>query len=76
MNRLLAHLRRELEAAGLKPGTLKFEREERARRVLICKEARSQPSCWDCSYFDHCELIKAHLRDLYRVSRGEEEAKS
>lgn len=69
MSRRLAAMHRELEAAGLKPGTPKFEREERSRRVLMCKEAKSQPSCWECQYFDHCELIKAHLRDVHRVER-------
>ena len=66
MNRL-ERLRVELEAAGLKPGTLEFDREERSRKVEMCKQERQMDSCWNCNYFDHCELIKAHLRDLYKV---------
>lgn len=62
---LLTQLHRELEAAGIKPGTPAFAREERSRRVQLCKELRAIGSCWDCSYFDHCDLIKTHLRDLY-----------
>lgn len=69
MNRQIEALHRELEAAGYKPGTPKFQREERSRRVQLCKEMKSQPSCWDCQYFDHCELIKAHLRDLHSVEK-------
>lgn len=65
MSRELDQLHAELEAAGLKPGTLLYEREERSRRVLLCKEKRGMSSCWDCVYFDACDLIKAHLRDLY-----------
>ena len=67
MSKRLERLHAELEAAGLEPGTPQFDREERSRRVALCKEAKSQSSCWDCDYFDHCELIKAHLRDMYKV---------
>jgi hypothetical protein len=66
MNRL-ERLHAELEAAGLKPGTPAFEKEERSRRVDLCKQMKQVDSCWNCDYFDHCELIKAHLRDLYKV---------
>ena len=68
MSRVLDNLRVELEAAGLKPGTPLFERELRSSQVALCKEAKSVSSCWDCDYFDHCELIKAHLRDLYKAN--------
>lgn len=68
----LEALLRELEAAGLKPGTPAFDRELRARKVQLCKDARAVSSCWDCAYFDHCELIKNHLRDLYHVPPTEE----
>lgn len=73
MTRVLEHLRAELEAAGLKPGTPAFEREERSRRVKLCKEMKAVSSCWDCPYFDSCTLIKAHLRDLYKVTSPTEE---
>lgn len=73
MSRALKALHRELEAAGLKPGTPPFDREERSRRVELCKEGKGVVSCYDCAYFDHCELIKAHLRDLYRVEQKESE---
>jgi len=69
VSRVLDSLRVELEAAGLKPGTEPFEREFRSRKVQLCKETRRVTSCWDCDYFDHCELIKAHLRDLYKVEQ-------
>lgn len=69
MSRVLDNLHVELAAAGLKPGTEPFERELRSRKVQLCKEARRVSSCWDCDYFDHCELIKAHLRDLYKVEQ-------
>lgn len=67
MTRILDALRRDLESSGLKPGTSAFDREYRLRRVLLCKEAKAVDSCWNCPYFDHCELIKSHLRDLYNV---------
>jgi len=74
VSKVLEALRRELEAAGLKPDTPAFDREFRSRKVQLCKEAKRVASCWDCVYFDHCELIKAHLRDLYKV--GEKGGKS
>lgn len=73
MSRTLDALLRELEAAGLKPGTPKYDRELRARKVLMCKEQRAVASCWECSYFDHCELIKAHLCDLYGVDSSKKD---
>lgn len=69
MSRELKRLHTELESAGLKPGTPEFEREERSRRVQMCKERRAQSSCWDCNYFDHCDLIKGHLRDMYGINK-------
>jgi len=71
VSRVLDNLRVELEAAGLKPGSPPFEKEFRSRKVQLCKEAKRIGSCWDCDYFDHCELVKAHLRDLYKVEQGE-----
>jgi hypothetical protein len=62
----LRELHAELESCGYKPGTKRFQAEERRRKVQICKEARGTASCWDCSYFDYCELVKAHLRDMYK----------
>ena len=67
MSRVLDNLRVELEAAGLKPGSPPFEKELRSRKVQLCREAKDVASCWDCNYFDHCELVKGHLRDLYKV---------
>lgn len=71
MNRRLKALQAELEAAGLKPGTAPYEKEYRSRKVELCKEMKAVSSCWDCNYFDYCELIKAHLRDLYKVDQKE-----
>jgi hypothetical protein len=65
----LKQLRADLEAAGLKPGTPAFERVEREKKVEMCKQMKSVESCWDCQYFDHCELIKAHLRDIHKVKQ-------
>jgi len=72
VNRALDALSKELEASGLKPGTPRFDKEYRSRKVILCKETRSADSCWDCIYFDHCELIKAHLRDMYKAPQKEE----
>jgi hypothetical protein len=66
----LALLRVELEAAGLKPGTPEFEKTERSRKVELCKQLKNVDSCWNCEYFDYCELIKAHLRDIYKVKKS------
>lgn len=68
MSRALKALHAELEASGLKPGTELFEKELRSRKVQMCKEAKAVSSCWDCDYFDHCDLIKSHLRDMYKVA--------
>lgn len=75
MRRPLDRLRADLEAAGLKPGSDEFEQDYRSQKVFLCKEQRSVSSCWDCNYFDHCELIKLHLRDLYRVNPSAAERK-
>jgi hypothetical protein len=63
----LTRLRVELEAAGLVPGSPEFEKELRNRKVEVCKQLKSVDSCYNCDYFDHCELIKANLRDLYKA---------
>lgn len=72
MNRILKKLHAELEAAGLKPETPEFDREERSRRVQMCRDAKAIASCWDCEYFDHCDLIKSHLRDVYGIKPEKE----
>ena len=72
MSRVLKELETELEAAGLKPGTPTYDKELRFRKVQLCKEAKRAASCWDCAYFDHCDLIKAHLRDIYKVQTKED----
>jgi hypothetical protein len=64
----LAQLHAQLEAAGYLPGTPAYAREERKYKVELCKGAKEVGSCWECGYFDHCELIKAHLRDMYAAS--------
>jgi hypothetical protein len=61
----LKQLRDNLEAAGFAPGSPAFEKEERRQKVELCKGRQSVASCWDCQYFDHCELIKAFLRDIH-----------
>lgn len=63
----LEHLRANIEAAGYKPGTPAFQKEERRQKVQMCKDRRGVDSCWDCQVFDHCELIKARLRDIHNV---------
>lgn len=69
MSRVLKALHGELESSGVKPGTTEYETELCARKVELCRQMRDVSSCWDCDYFDHCELIKAHLRDLYGVEK-------
>jgi hypothetical protein len=63
----LRELHAELEACGLKPGSENFLKEERRRKVEMCRAAKRLESCWDCGHFDHCEILKGHLRDLYKV---------
>lgn len=60
---------RSLEEAGYKPGTEAFDKMDRKERVARCKIYNSVDSCWDCPRFDHCELIKARLRDMYGVGK-------
>lgn len=67
---VLTEIKRDLLAEGLKEGTPAFEREYRRRRVELCKEMRGVASCYNCAYFDYCELIKQHLRDMHGVSDG------
>jgi hypothetical protein len=72
VSRILKALRAELEMAGLKPGTLEYQKEERRRRVELCKAQKAVESCWKCDYFDHCELVKAYLRDIHKVEQKDE----
>lgn len=67
MSKGLEQLRADLEASGLKPGTPAFEKEFRRQKVDMCKIRQGVDSCWNCQAFDHCELIKAHLRDMHNV---------
>ncbi len=53
-----------LENEGYEPGSFAFEAEKRKRQVGLCKMTREVASCWECKVFDHCELVKQHLRDL------------
>lgn len=64
---VLQLLHSELEATGLKPGSKPFLKEERRRKVEMCRDQKNVQSCWDCGYFDSCELLKSHLRDVYKV---------
>lgn len=73
MSRLLKQLHERLEGAGLKPGSPAYEREERRERVDLCKQQKGVFSCHECAYFDHCELIKAHLRDMYSIEQKPEQ---
>lgn len=63
----LEQLRANLEAAGYEPGSHAFEKEYRRQKVEMCMERQGVVSCWDCKAFDHCELIKARLRDMHDV---------
>ena len=60
----IKQIERELEAEGFKPNTFPWEAEKRKRQVELCKTLRQVDSCWNCTAFDHCELVKHHLRDL------------
>jgi len=61
---LLKDLENELIAGGLTPGTPEFQFKYLERKVEICKEIRGQYSCFDCPYFEHCDLIKSYLTEL------------
>lgn len=68
-SKLMRELHAELEACGFKPGSTSYDKELRRRKVEICRENNAITSCWDCPKFDHCTLIKGHLRDLYAVKQ-------
>lgn len=63
----LREIRAELEVCGLKPGTKTYQVEERSRKVEVCRQMNGNATCYNCGYFDSCELIKSHLRDLYKL---------
>lgn len=69
MSRALKQLYVDLKASGLVEGTNEFDTVLRERKVEMCKQMRSLASCWDCDYFDDCEMIKSYLRDLYNVEQ-------
>lgn len=60
----LKQIELDLENEGYKPDTFPFKAEKRKRQVELCKATRAVESCWKCSVFDHCELVKHHLRDM------------
>lgn len=60
----LADLEADLIREGLKAGTFPYEAELRKRKVELCKVRQGVASCAECRYFDHCELLKTHLRDM------------
>lgn len=60
----------DLEREGLTAGTFPFEAEKRKRQVELCKRYKAVPSCWKCPSFDHCSLIKHHLRDMRYHRKG------
>lgn len=55
---------RELEGAGLEPGTPEFETELRARKVQLCRDLKHVTHCSSCVAYDACSLIKLHLSDI------------
>jgi hypothetical protein len=65
--RALRALAQDLDSEGYKEGTPSYEREERRRKVDMCKDLKGLGSCSECSYFEYCPLLKAHLRDMYKM---------
>jgi len=57
------HLAVELE--GYTPGTPQFETVLRQRKVEACKDMKGLSSCELCPAFEHCEVLRAHLRDMH-----------
>lgn len=64
MSKVLKQLNIDLEMEGYKPGSPRFDVELRRRKIDVCKNMRPVDSCWNCEAFDHCELLKTHLRDI------------
>lgn len=64
MDKDIARVEEDLIREGLKPGTFPFDAELRQRKVELCKTRQGVGTCWECKYFDHCQLIKQHLVDL------------
>jgi len=62
--RVLRQLESDLEGEGFKRNTERWDRAMRTRKVALCKQAQAVASCNDCKAFDHCELVKQHLRDM------------
>ena len=65
--RALRALAIDLVNEGYKEGSPAYGREERRRKVDMCKDVKGLSSCSECAYFDHCSLLKSHLRDMYKV---------
>lgn len=57
----------QLHAEGYDPKTPQFQFLFLKRRVERCQELRGAPSCQACYVFDHCELAKAHLRNIAEI---------
>lgn len=57
-------IEQEVEDAGYKRGTPRFEVRVRALKVLHCRNAKYLDYCSQCVAFDHCEIQKEHVKDL------------
>lgn len=64
MSERLKEIEENLRREGMEEGSFPYKAELRKRKVELCKTQKSVDSCWSCSYFDYCELVKEHLRDL------------
>lgn len=63
MSRTLEELKLQVELAGHSPGTPGFARALRSLQVEKCQELRGVVTCSSCSHYEHCELVREHMRD-------------
>ena len=62
MSATLQVIEYELELAGYRPGTPRYEKALLDRKVECCKQLQSVGVCSECRAYDSCELVKKFLR--------------
>lgn len=63
-SKILDDISIEVDSLGLKKGSPEYEKEVRARKVDKCKEMRNVNSCYQCTHYEYCSLVKEYLMDI------------
>ena len=62
--RELIEIHDQIYNEGYRPETAQYDFILRKRKVERCQEMRRITSCQACVAYDHCDLVKSHMRSL------------